>query len=584
MFQTVKNDKWRNRVIRILLPLLLVLYSYLMINQGLTVTDTGYNYGNYVNFESLDGMWKFSTFLASSLGAFFTRLPFGNTMLGLNFYTCSIKTATVLMTYYFCVRHFKMNRQLVFLAELMTLGYCWCPTALIYNYCTYLLFTLGGILLCLAVRENRRVLFIAAGVLLGVNVMVRLPNLAEMTLIIALWLFGIMKRDSFSDIFKRTMYCVLGYLMGIAVVMIYIICRYGFCAYMTGIKELFAMPGEAGGYSLTEMLLGSLSLYIQNTRWLLMALLLVIAGMVLYTIKGKSYLWLKRLIYIVANVALIFVFRRLYMFDFGYYYYNSIYAVGILFLIITGVMGLYIIFFGGQNLELRMQAMVVGIIVLVTPLGSNNYLYSAINNLFFVAPFVFHVCFLLVTKVPSEVRRRPSLSMEPLKITLVSMVALALVQGIMFGAVFVFRDGIHGEKRTEQIENNSVLRGMYTNEANAKVLQGLNDYLEMENLKGARAILYKDIPSLAFYMELEPALSTTWPDLASFSRTKFEKEITGLKGQIGVDGEKPIIILGKEPNQGEAEEADPKLDVLKLYMDEFDYRLAYWNEAFLVYR
>ena len=49
-----------NKVCNLLMPVLLVVYSLLLVNQGVTVTDTGYNYGNFVNFDSLDGMWKLS--------------------------------------------------------------------------------------------------------------------------------------------------------------------------------------------------------------------------------------------------------------------------------------------------------------------------------------------------------------------------------------------------------------------------------------------------------------------------------------------------------------------------------------------
>ena len=55
-------------------PVLLTVYSLLLVNQGVTVTDTGYNYGNFIHFESLDGMWKFSTYLATAIGSFFTKL------------------------------------------------------------------------------------------------------------------------------------------------------------------------------------------------------------------------------------------------------------------------------------------------------------------------------------------------------------------------------------------------------------------------------------------------------------------------------------------------------------------------------
>ena len=69
--KTVFDSRIWKKVTDILFPLVLVWFSLMHIAEGITVTDTGYNYGNFVFFQSLDDMWKFSTYLANVLGAFF---------------------------------------------------------------------------------------------------------------------------------------------------------------------------------------------------------------------------------------------------------------------------------------------------------------------------------------------------------------------------------------------------------------------------------------------------------------------------------------------------------------------------------
>lgn len=187
-------------------PILLLVYSLFLVNQGITVTDTGYNYGNFVNFDSLDVMWKFSTYLANVVGSLFTKLPLGETMIGLNIYTGLIKAFTSIIIYYICVYEFDMKSCLVFLSQLMALGYCWCPTALLYNYCTYLLFDLGAILICIAAKRNKFRYYLIAGICLGLNVMVRLPNLAEIALIFAVWYYSFVTKDNFIVFLKKQDY------------------------------------------------------------------------------------------------------------------------------------------------------------------------------------------------------------------------------------------------------------------------------------------------------------------------------------------------------------------------------------------
>lgn len=225
--ETVFDNKIWKSITGILFPVILVLFSLMHIGEGVTVTDTGYNYGNFVFFDSLDDMWKFSTYLAGALGALFTRLPFGQTMLGLNFYTGLIKVAVALLAYYFCVRVCKMRKEVVFAGEMLALGLCWCPTALTYNYLTYFLFSTGAMLLYAALVKEKNVYFVFAGVALGLNVFVRLPNLAEMALIVVVWLCGILYRQKPGKVIKNTLLCVLGYIIGLACVFVYIICRYG---------------------------------------------------------------------------------------------------------------------------------------------------------------------------------------------------------------------------------------------------------------------------------------------------------------------------------------------------------------------
>lgn len=567
----MKQEK-RNLYLNILYPILLVLYGMMLINQGVTATDTGYNYGNFMQFSSLDGMWKFSTYLATALGALFTKLPFGHTMLGLNFYTGLIKIAIALLGYFFFVKEVGIKKELAFLGELMALGYCWCPTALIYNYLTYLLFTLGAMLLCMAEKRGNFKLFLCAGAVLGTNVFVRLPNLAEVALIFALWISCFLEKRGIKETAKRTAWCVLGYMAVVLVLTGILFAIYGPANVYGGIKDLLDMSQSAKGYSVTAMIRGDIEFYLRNLRWILCALAVTVFGTVLYAWKKEKWLLGKRILFGIAAVCLLAFYYKMDVFRFTYYNYWAIEAVGVIFLLLAGIMGLYVLFFSKEQ-QLRMMAAVMGIIILVTPLGSNNYLYSAENNLFFAAPLTLYFLYLLWN---SKVKEWKAFSLEPLKIMVSVLVLFTFVQGVAFGMTFAFRDGIEGEKRTEEIANNDVLAGMKTCKENAEPMQALNDYLVQENLKGSEVILYGDVPALAFYMDLVPAVSTTWPDLDSFSVRKFSTDILNV---MEAD-KRPIVILGKDPE----EIFGLKVVLLGLFMEEYGYEETFTTGEWHLYR
>lgn len=521
-------------------------------------------------------MWKFSTYLANVVGSLFTKLPLGETMIGLNIYTGLIKAFTSIIIYYICVYEFDMKSCLVFLSQLMALGYCWCPTALLYNYCTYLLFDLGAILICIAAKRNKFRYYLIAGICLGLNVMVRLPNLAEIALIFAVWYYSFVTKDNFIVFLKKTGLCILGYLVGIASVLGFIFAKYGVEDYIIGIKQILSMSSHAGGYSLKHMIRGDFESYIYNCRWLVLAIGVIVFGVVLYSVFKTKFTVLKRIIYCLCNVILIYVYWKIHMFGFIYHRYDSIYYVGIFFLIISGLLGLYVIFFWQGDKILKLYGFVMGIVILITPLGSNNYLFSAVNNLFIVTPFVFTILYKFIV----DSKNKPSkiqFIFEPVKITLLVLVAFMFIQGLLFGVCFVFRDGIDGQKRDTKIENIPILKGMYTTEKNAENLNEIYDFLNEEQLTGEEAIFFYNVPGLAYYMEIIPAMSSAWPDLDSFSTEKFQTELELIK-QNASTVDKPLLILGCS-----LEEESPKLEILREYTKDLDYELIFSNEICNIY-
>ena len=184
----------------IIFPIILVLVGMCKVGRGFDISDTGYNYGNYVNLTGLDNMWYCSTFLANIVGRLFTFLPYGHTLIGLNIYTGLIKCAIVLASYFFFRKKVGLPGGVVFFGELIAVSLCWCPTALIYNYLSYLLFFLGAMFLYRGLTTEKNRFLIIAGVFLGVNIFVRFPNICEMGLIAGLWYWCFIKKYKFIEL------------------------------------------------------------------------------------------------------------------------------------------------------------------------------------------------------------------------------------------------------------------------------------------------------------------------------------------------------------------------------------------------
>ena len=607
------------KILYVVFLAVLVLYPLRNIWLGVEMTDGGYSAGNYRFLEELDPMWLFATYLANVTGKFFTGLPGGHTLIGLRFYTALVISITAAVLYLFFTRVIRAEAMPVFLGELSAISLCWCPTTILYNYLTYFFCNLGVVVLYLGlVKEKRRLLF-CAGILLGMNVLVRFPNLAEAAFICSLWYYGFLQKKRFKDVVQETGICLAGYLAGIGMILASVAAKYGLQEYATGIGRLLQMPSEASDYSIASMVLTVLSDYKFSAKWLFHMLLLTAAG----CLAGPFFLGAadsfrpaggfaaahgKRAVGRYAGIigklvfagGILVLFRWWYaigVFNVKYYTYESMFQWVAVFLILTIFAGIYVLFSKKCTRNEKLLASLVLILIGVTPLGSNNHLYPNINNMFLVFPFsfLFFRRFLRQMREKGKIligRRRHSISWFPARAMLTAFLAATIIQSLLFGAVFTFRDGMHGEKRDTKIEKNAVLRGMVTNAPLAEAIEGLTEYVEREGLSDKSVILYGWIPAVSYLLEMPPAISTSWPDLDSYNYAVMAEDMAKLRAR----GERPLIILetngperwirGSAMSEEDIEHYKlyEKWEMLYAYMVEQGYEKVYGNDIFTVYR
>ena len=137
-----RGIKEREKAAGIIFIIILAFYPLRHITWGLDLWDTGYNYANfqYMGLEHMDSMWLFSTYFANVLGNLLTKLPFADGLAGMNFYTGLFVSFLAVAGYVFCTKKLGVSPLMAFLGEMVAISLCWCPTALLYNYLTYVLF------------------------------------------------------------------------------------------------------------------------------------------------------------------------------------------------------------------------------------------------------------------------------------------------------------------------------------------------------------------------------------------------------------------------------------------------------------
>ncbi len=601
----------RENWITILSIALLLLYPLRHICYGAEFTDTGYSLGNYRFYENLDGMWIFATYLANALGAFFMKLPFGQYMMGMNVYTGLVAGVTALLSWLFFVNVVKLPRILSLFGEILALSLCWCPTAILYNYLTYLFFTQGMIFLYLGLtcggdtdtpgtdKKSRTYLFVA-GLFLGANVLVRFPNLSEAALILAVWFACLHGKLKVRGYITSTLWCIFGYVVAALAILGSIVVRYGLNAYITGIQDLFAMQGDAPDYTLYSMVLTVLLDYKTSSRWLFLFLgLAIVSGLVGFFLRKTDAgqrkvldqrLTLAQLLSLLCGILLTLcgaaVLYKLWVFNIRYYTLESMFQWVAVFLLISIIALLVNWLRPGASGKDKIFSFMLLILIGVTPLGSNNHLYPNMNNMFLVYPYVLYLLGKFIRFIYGKYKDTGFCAV------LVTFLVIMSIQVLGFGFVFVFRDGMSGQKRDTRITGNQTLTGMITNEENATALKEISEFVADNGYTGRKILLYGQIPALSYYLGMEPAISTSWPDLRSYSYDKMEQEMeslgdadclilfsSGLQGYLEGDTE----TMKNGDVRAETYDADPKLNLLTNRIETYNYRIVFRNKKFVLY-
>lgn len=590
-----ENVKKKKNKIKYLLAVVLFLYPLRHAFVGVDLMDAGYALGNYRFFDVLNPMWKLATYLANVAGLALSHIPWGDTWAGMNVFCGLFIGAVAVVAYiYMCELYeerLKAGVYLFFLAEFTALSLCWAPNVILYHYIGYLLMTIAVLALYKAILNDSKTDYITAGEILGVCVAVRMPNVTYMALILPVWYFCFIRKKTFKTLCSRTLYCVAGYAVGMTATLGYICVKYGISAYLGMITSLFEVTETATDYKPTSMLGAMFGDYIRYSAWLGIFMVYGVLGVIAFKladainikkeIKNKITIAIKTLYLLGMAVVIRFCYGR-GMFGFDYTDFFSMYKWVTVYLLVVMIACVWTLFSSKIEDECKLWAVLLMVIIWVTPLGSNNGLYPIINNLFLVAPvsvYLFAQCFGAL-KVDTKFR-------ADRRLVVVSVCALIFIctmaQSILFGYHFVFHDAkAAAEKETlSELQCSTAALGLKTTDEKKQAIEGLDRFLYDSELNKNQVILYGDIPAVAYILDMEPAVFTTWADLDSNRLSLLQQDLDALYQ----NGETPVIILGKEALEKRVQQGkrDVKLEAINAFMEESNYEMLYENQLFAVY-
>lgn len=571
----------KNRVIDVVLCAILVLLPFLHVNIGLSVADQGYNLINFESFPDMNSTWMIATLAANLVGKFFTYLPFGHYMLGMNIYcTLLLSVAAVLM---YVVLKKDYNRYAVFLGLIIAICFSWSPKVILYQYLSYYLFCGGAVLLAQGLIKEKRLLLYLAGILLGINLFVRFPNILQVSLIVVVFVSAFIKKSKLKDMGLNVLCCIAGWCTIVLPVILIMEIACGRGAYLGMVQSLFAMTESATSYTPLAMLQSVYAGYLENFKWFIWFVVEAVVVTVIYGFLRKK--WQKIAMALIAIVGFLFIIRIYWywgVMNVKYTTYQSVMVWGTCFLMFSILMLFYILCSKKYEPIKRLYAISGLVIIIISPLGSNNALFSNYNNLYLLAPVVLGgiADFVMQYREKGKRDKRNVWSFSAMPIGLVStlFVLVVLFQTFMFHMFFVFGDaGITGEQKVV-VPGNKKLAGIYTTETNAKELGELTAFFEENELREKEYIVWSHSPILYYALDLECAIGHTWPMLDSYTYAEFV-------GDLADNEEYPIVIYEAQYYPDlltDTEELDDKTYWISELLDEGEYQEVFRNQYYVV--
>lgn len=560
------------RILTYICAAVLFLLPFLHVNSGVEFTDTGYSLGNYENFASAEGTWALATFLANVTGWLFTKLPFGHTMLGMQVY-CNALLSVLLVVSFWKLKEYFPTRY-VFIGEILAWALSWCPRVILYNYLTYIFFAAGCLALLKGMKTQKKKFLFLAGVLLGINIFVRFPNLTQAALIVVVIYDAILRKKSLKSTMQCIGICVLGYLTAVLAVLAGIAIFYGGSEYFAMIQSLFAMKDTESSYSIVSMIIAPLEAYKEQLRWLwVIPVFVAVLTLVYKFVKKPVIRYMVSGICLAGMLGIVLAFYKMGIFWRNYNDYSCFKVWAVAFVVFTLGLAFYLICSKRASQFEKCFACMVAVIILITPLGSNNALYPVYNNLYLVAPFTFALGMKYIGQKKCEL-------LWPSKIALVVMCGILMVQSVLFAWVFTFRDAGFTTGIDTTITENRVLYGMRTTAERAEVIEELSQYVYENNLSGREVLLYGEIPFATYALEMPSALSSSWADLDTvLNRDGMEAEMAAME-------ERPVVIIAADRYKDLLNHPDTdneKALLIAKYLQDNAYGEVFRNEKFVVY-
>ncbi|WP_353778101.1 hypothetical protein [Winogradskyella sp. 3972H.M.0a.05] len=509
--------------------IVIVLVQLLLAFQGLDVCDDGFVLSGYQQIfnapESVE--YNFVYWLSTILGGFWYLLFPNGGVLWFKILAIIVNTGTFVLAYKLLKDYMKPQHALIGLAMVLFVNdygflvfYHNQLTAFFSVWIAFLLHR--GIL-----RQNLTLLFLS-GLLVGVNVFTRLPNLSLSVLILAIPLMVFLKKERLVEAFKPSLFFVLGIVIGIGVILLIMILLGQFEIFSDAINTLFNLGKTRGsGHSIIDLVY----VFIYNYKKVLLFSSAFLLMSIIFLLISEYLKNRRKIIYVLAIVifAVFFLFFR----SGGIY---AVYAISFF--------GLILLQFNAVKKEAKLLAFIAFLVMVCLPLGSGGGIHSSGYMCIWLAvPLAIGYLFKLKTIGLSFGFENFDISKQFSKETLHKVISVMILAFFCVKAYHVSKEAYFDPgSRLEKtyLVNNNYTKLVYTTKERADIINELLINLDDYVMPNDYLLTFDNIPLVHFLTNTKPYMYNPW--VMVYDENSFVEKLTKAEAQRE---QLPIVVQQK---------------------------------------
>ncbi len=562
------NEKSLNLV----LISIIILYPWIFtVPQDLYIAEFGYWAVSYELFFSNPGLIPnvaMSCWLTIFIGAL-TNFLFGG--LGI----IGFKFAFIIVLYFiFYIVYLLLSpfitKKLLLFSILLSEIFIHITTYTYINYyiLTSLFFLLGFLFLYKGLINNKLNLLFIAGLILGLNIFIRFPNILGVSLLFVIIYYELtIGKFEYRQTLKKVFIFVSGYLFAVIAVMFFMKMIGHYDLYIKNISFLL-FGSNYNDIGLIEIVVKE-----HYNAFKYGFLLFLILFSILISGKYWANKKISKFIIIVMGVSLAYLIIYLSQVDTQYYCVYS----GIVGLILGSLLWIAYKKFK-KTPRFSTIAFASFLIMELVPIGSTAYKHQMIYGMYLAIPviMIYLFSFKKIKIVDFDISQKSIQSLN-------AIISLTIIVFSLIVAIYYSGNG--SEKRWKMVYglNHPRLQGIYMTKEFAKTINELTEALNIYQKDFSYILTYEKISTIAYLSDLDPYISTTYPFFYSKDKLKRELAIASTKRTL------PLVVRAtnnintkgwpknKKPVSGGYKN---KRNILESFLKKNHYQVVWKNDDF----